>query len=325
MKKIHAILLGVALSGGFASIGAADDYPSRPITMVVPFAAGGPTDTLGRIMADAMGRSLGKNIIVEDVTGAAGSLGVGRVARAPGDGYTLCVGQWNTFVVNGAIYALPYDLQRDFEPIALLPNNPLFIDSKQAVPANSLAEFIAWIKANEATATFGTAGVGSSPHIAGVYFQKLSGTRFQFVPYRGGGPALLALEAGQIDILIDQASNSMQPLRDGRIKAYAVTAKARLAAAPDIPTVDEAGLPGLYINVWFGLWAPKGTPHDIIARLNRAAMDAMADSNVQRRFADLGLDVPPPEQQSAEALGALQKAEIEKWWPIIKAAGITAE
>ncbi|HLN39480.1 MAG TPA: tripartite tricarboxylate transporter substrate-binding protein [Xanthobacteraceae bacterium] len=324
MKTLSAIVIGLVLGCGAIVAADADDYPSRPITMVVPFAAGGPTDVVGRLMAEHMGRTLGQNVIVEDVTGAAGSIGVGRVAKAAPDGYTLSIGHWSTHVVNGAIYAQPYDLIRDFEPIAQLPANPMLVVSRNTLPAKNLTELVAWIKANP-SATIGTAGVGSGSHISGVYFENLTGTHLQFVPYRGTDPALLDLMAGRIDMMFDQVSEATQRVRDNQIKAFAVTAKTRLKSLPDIPTVDEAGLPGLYINIWYGLWAPKGTPPDIIAKLNRAAMAAMADPAVQKRFADLGLDVPSPEQQNAAALGALQRAEIEKWWPIIKAAGIKAE
>jgi len=324
MKAPASALVAAALAAGVAAPVQADDYPSRPITMIVPFAAGGPTDVLARLMAQHMGDTLGQNIAVEDVTGAAGTLGVGRVARAPGDGYTIGIGHWSTHVANGAIYNLPYDLLNDLEPIALLPSNPMLIVSGDAMPAKNLQELVAWLKAHPA-ATIGTAGVGSGSHIAAVYFQTFAGTHLQYVPYRGTDPALIDLMAGRIDIMFDQVSEAIQKLQAGQIKAYAVTAKSRLASLPNVPTVDEAGMPGLYINIWYGLWAPKGTPRDVIGKLNRAAVDAMADPAARKRFSDLSLDVPPPDQQTPQALHALQKAEIEKWWPIIKAAGIRVE
>ena len=314
----------VLLLGGIAAA-PAQVYPSRPITMVVPFAAGGPVDTVARILSEPMRATLGQSIIVENVTGAAGSIGVGRVARAAPDGYTLSIGHWSTHVVNGAIYPLPYDLLRDLEPIVLLPSNPMIVVSKSAVPAKNLNEFVGWIKANEGKVSAGTAGAGSATHVAGVYFQNVTGTRFQFVPYRGTGPALQDLVAGQIDFIVDQASNSLQHVRDGKIRAYAVTASARLASAPDIPTVAEAGLPSLDISVWYGLWAPKGTPKEIIAKLNAAAVQALSEPAVRQRFAELGLDMPPRDRLTPEALAAYQKAEIEKWWPVIKDANIKTE
>ena len=314
----------VLLWGGIAAA-SAKVYPSRPITMVVPFAAGGPVDTVARILSEPMRATLGQSIIVENVTGAAGSIGVGRVARAAPDGYTLSIGHWSTHVVNGAIYPLPYDLLRDLEPIVLLPSNPMIVVSKSAVPAKNLNEFVGWIKANEGKVSAGTAGAGSATHVAGVYFQNVTGTRFQFVPYRGTGPALQDLVAGQIDFIVDQASNSLQHVRDGKIRAYAVTASARLPSAPDIPTVAEAGLPSLDISVWYGLWAPKGTPKEIIAKLNAAAVQALSEPAVRQRFAELGLDMPPRDRLTPEALAAYQKAEIEKWWPVIKDANIKTE
>jgi tripartite-type tricarboxylate transporter receptor subunit TctC len=314
----------VLLWGGIAAA-PAQVYPSRPITMVVPFAAGGPVDTVARILSEPMRATLGQSIIVENVTGAAGSIGVGRVARAAPDGYTLSIGHWSTHVVNGAIYPLPYDLLRDLEPIVLLPSNPMIVVSRSAVPAKNLNEFVGWIKANEGKVSAGTAGAGSATHVAGVYFQNVTGTRFQFVPYRGTGPALQDLVAGQIDFIVDQASNSLQHVRDGKIRAYAVTASARLPSAPDIPTVAEAGLPSLDISVWYGLWAPKGTPKDIIAKLNAAAVQALSEPTVRQRFAELGLDMPPRDRLTPEALAAYQKAEIEKWWPVIKDANIKTE
>ena len=319
------IAAGCILLWGAIAAAPAQVYPSRPITMVVPFAAGGPVDTVARILSEPMRATLGQSIIVENVTGAAGSIGVGRVARAAPDGYTLSIGHWSTHVVNGAIYPLPYDLLRDLEPIVLLPSNPMIVVSKSAVPAKNLNEFVGWIKANEGKVSAGTAGAGSATHVAGVYFQNVTGTRFQFVPYRGTGPALQDLVAGQIDFIVDQASNSLQHVRDGKIRAYAVTASARLPSAPDIPTVAEAGLPSLDISVWYGLWAPKGTPKEIIAKLNAAAVQALSEPTVRQRFAELGLDMPPRDRLTPEALAAHQKAEIEKWWPVIKGANIKTE
>jgi tripartite-type tricarboxylate transporter receptor subunit TctC len=319
------IVAGCVLLWGGIAAAPAQVYPSRPITMVVPFAAGGPVDTVARILSEPMRATLGQSIIVENVTGAAGSIGVGRVARAAPDGYTLSIGHWSTHVVNGAIYPLPYDLLRDLEPIVLLPSNPMIVVSKSAVPAKNLNEFVGWIKANEGKVSAGTAGAGSATHVAGVYFQNVTGTRFQFVPYRGTGPALQDLVAGQIDFIVDQASNSLQHVRDGKIRAYAVTASARLPSAPDIPTVAEAGLPSLDISVWYGLWAPKGTPKEIIAKLNAAAVQALSEPAVRQRFAELGLEMPPRDRLTPEALAAYQKAEIEKWWPVIKDANIKTE
>ena len=324
MIKLSRVALALVLLSAAATAVVADDYPSRPITMIVPFAAGGPTDVIGRLLAQNMGQTLGQNVIVEDVTGAAGTVGVGRVAHAPPDGYTLSLGHWSTHVANGAIYKLPYDLLNDLSPITLLPSNPMLIVARGSIPAKDLKELVSWVK-DHPNATMGTAGVGSGSHIAGVYFEKLTGAHVQFVPYRGTDPALLDLMAGRIDVMFDQVSEASQKLQDGRIRAFAVTAKTRLPSLPDIPTVDEVGLPGLYINIWYGLWAPKGTPADIIAKLDKSAVAAMADPAVQKRFAELGLDMPPPDQQTPQALGALQKAEIDKWWPIIKAAGIQAE
>jgi tripartite-type tricarboxylate transporter receptor subunit TctC len=325
VRKIILSMMGIVAAMIVAASAAAQDYPSRPVTMIVPFAAGGPTDAVARIMSAVMRRSLGENIVIQNVTGQAGSVGVGRVAHAAPDGYTLLLGLWSTNVINGAVYHLPYDLVKDFEPIALLPNNPMLVVSNNAVPAKNLKELMAWAKASPHPVRTGTAGVGSGTHVAGVYFEKLTGTRLRFVPYSGTGPALRDLVAGRVDMIIDQASNSLQQVREGEIRAYAVTAKTRLAAAPDIPTVEEAGLPGLYINTWYGMWAPAGTPRDIVAKLNRAVVAALADSEVRRHFAYIGLVIPPAAQQTPEALGALQRAEIAKWWPIIKAHGIEAD
>ena len=303
----------------------AQNYPSRPITMVVPFAAGGPTDTIARILADGMRSALAQPIIIENIPGASGSTGVGRAARATADGHTLSLGNWPTHVVNGAIYTLTYDLLKDFEPISLLTTSPLLIVAKKSIPAQDLKAFVSWLKANPDKASQGTAGPGSVAHVAGVYFQRQTDTRFQFVPYRGLGPAMQDLVSGQIDLMIDQPANSLPQVRAGTIQVYAVTASSRLPAAPDIPTVAEAGLPSFEMSSWHALWAPKGTPREIIAKLNAAVTNALSDSNLRMRLNDLGQAVFPRDQQNAEALRAFHKAEIEKWWPIIKAANIKPE
>lgn len=312
-----------ALSGG--SSGMAQDYPSHPITMIVGFQAGGPADTTARVLAERMRESLGQPVIVENISGASGSIAAGRVARAAGDGYTLMFGNWATHVLNGAIYSLQYDLLKDFEPVAVLTDEPMLIVTRKSLPAHDLRELIAWLKASPGKASAGTGGGGSVAHVVGVLFQKETGTNFTFVPYRGLGPAMLDLVSGQIDMVFDTSANSLQHVRAGSIKAYAVTAKRRLAEAPDIPTVDEAGLPGFYASNWRAIWAPKGTPKDIIQKLNAAATDALADPTVRQRLTKLGQEIFPREQQTSDALGALQKAEIAKWWPAIKAAHIKAE
>ena len=299
-------------------------YPSRPITMVVPFPAGGPSDVVPRILGDKIRATLGQSIIVENVSGAGGSIGMGRVARAAPDGYTVGVGSWSTGVVNGAIYALNYDVVSDFEPVVLLPENPLFITSKKTIPAKNLIELTAWMKAAAGNVLVATSGVGTSPHVAGVMLQHLTGAPVQLVHYRGGAPALQDLIAGQVDVNMNQASVFLPYLNDDRIRIYAVLSKTRLPQAPDVPTVDEAGLPGFYLSSWNGIWAPKGTPKDVIAKLNAAVVDALNDPTVRQRFVDLGQVIPPPEQLTPEAFATYQRAEIEKWWPIIKAAGITA-
>lgn len=319
LKALSVIAL-TALSVG---ANAQTTYPTRPVTMVVPFAAGGPTDVLARIIAEQMRATLGQPVIVENVTGAAGTIGVGRVARAPGDGYTLSIGPWNSHVLAGAIYKLNFDMLQDLEPIALLATNDTVIVSKKDVPATNLKELTDWIKKNPASA--GTSGVGSGTHIAGLLFQQATETQFQFVPYRGAGPALQAVVASQIELIFDQASNSLPQVRGGTVRAYAVAGKNRLASAPEIPTVDEAGLPGFYIPVWHGLWAAKGTPKEVIATLNSAVTKTLADPVVRQRLGELGQEIPPVEQQTPDALRAFHKAEIDKWWPVVKAANIKAD
>ncbi|HEY4893530.1 MAG TPA: tripartite tricarboxylate transporter substrate-binding protein [Reyranella sp.] len=303
----------------------AQTYPSRPVTMIVPASAGGPTDAIARVLSERMTANLGGTVLVDNVAGAGGSIGVGKVARSAADGYTLGIGQWSHYVLNGATYALQYDLLADFAPISLIVTGPLLLVSRKDLPANDLKGLIAWLKANPDKATAGTGGVGSPPHISGVFFQKMTGTQFQFVPYRGTAPAMRDLLAGQIDIMIDQASNVLPQLSSGTIKAFAVTSKERLPSAPDVPTVDEAGLPGLHVSVWHGLWAPKGTPADVIAKLNGAVAKSLGEQGTKEKLAALGQDIPPADQLTPQALGAFQQAEIEKWWPIVKEAGIKAE
>jgi tripartite-type tricarboxylate transporter receptor subunit TctC len=310
---------------GSSAIAAPQNYPTRPITVVVPVSAGGPTDAIARTLAEHMRESLGQPVLVENVTGAAGNIGVGRVARSAPDGYTIGIGLTSTHVFNGAIYALSFDLVNDFEPIALVATNPQIIVSKNGVPAKDLRALIAWLKAAPDTATMATIGPGSPAHIAGVLFQTVTGTSFRFVPYRGGAPGMQDLLGGQIDLMIPQPSIALPQIRAGKIKAYAVTAKTRLPSAPDIPTVDEAGAPGLYVAIWHGLWAPKGTPKQVIARLNSAVLDALGDPTVRQRLEEMGQEIPSREQQTPEALTVLQRAEIEKWWPIIKAANLKIE
>jgi tripartite-type tricarboxylate transporter receptor subunit TctC len=324
-RRLLHLAAGAAAQSALSRFAWAQAYPTRPITMIVPFAAGGPTDVVARIIAERLRSSLGQPVIIENVSGAGGSIAVGRVVRAAPDGYTLGIGQSTTHVVNGAIYTLQYDLLNDLEPISLIATFPGLLVAKNSMPGNDLKGLVVWLKANPDKSSAGTAGIGSPQHIAGVLFQKLTGTRFNFVPYRGGAPAMQDLVAGQIDMMFDTPTNSLAHVRAGEIKAYAVTAKARLSAAPDIPTVDEAGLPEFYFSLWSALWAPKGTPKSIIATLNAAVVDALADPAVRQRFADLGQDMFPREQQTPEALYAQHKAEIEKWWPIIKAAGIKVE
>jgi tripartite-type tricarboxylate transporter receptor subunit TctC len=324
---MRTLLLAAALATSCAGLGSAgaQTYPSRPITMVAPFPAGAPVDTVGRIMAERMRISLGQPVIIENVTGAAGSLAVARAARAAPDGYTISLGNISSHVLNGAVYALPYNALKDFAPVALLPSNPQLILSKNAVPAKDLKGLIAWLKANPDKASAGTAGVGGVSHVAGVFFQNETGTRFQFVPYRSSNLAQQDLMGGQIELLFDQAVSALASTRTGKVRAYAVTANTRLASAPDIPTVDEAGLPGFYLSVWNALWVPSGTSKEIIAKLNAAAVDAMADPALRAHLGELGLYAPPSDQQTPAALGAFHKAEVEKWWPIIKAANIKAE
>ncbi len=324
-RKFLQLAAGAAALPALARGARAQSYPARPITVVVPFPAGGPTDAIVRIMGERMRLSLGQPLIVEYVTGASGTIGLGRVARAAPDGYTMLIGHLGTNVIVPALTQLPFDVVKDFTPLALLPSNPFLLVTKNSVPANTLVELIAWVKANQGKISAGTPGANTIPHVAGIYFQNVTGTHFPFVPYRGAAPAMQDLIAGQIDLMFDQVQNSLPHIRAGRVKAFAVTAEKRLVSAPDIPSVDEAGMAGLHIVLWNGFWLPAGTPPDVIAKLNAAVKDALADPAVRTRLAELELQVPPPDQQTPQALATLQKAEIEKWWPIVRSAGLKME
>jgi tripartite-type tricarboxylate transporter receptor subunit TctC len=327
--RAATILAAIAwmVLGAVATIApvAAQSYPNRPITIIVPFAAGGPTDVLARVLGERMRAALGQPVLIENVTGAGGSIGVGRVVSSPPDGYTISIGHFGTHVANGAIYPLKYDLLKDLDPVARLPSNPMIFVTRKNFPAANLKELLERLKANSGKIAAGTAGAGSGSHIASLLLQSLTGVQLSFVPYRGTGPALQDLVAGQIDLIIDQASNCLPQVRQGTIKAYAVTATERLASAPEIPTVAEAGLPGLLMEVWSGMWVPHGTPRPIVDRLNGAVVAALREPAVREKLAGVGLDGPPAGQEAPEALGAFQQAEVAKWWPIIKAANVTVE
>jgi tripartite-type tricarboxylate transporter receptor subunit TctC len=294
-RRFLYLAAGAAALPALSRVARAQAYPSRPITIIVAYAAGGPSDVIARVLVERMRGQLGQPVLVENVVGAGGSIALGRVARASPDGYTIVLGNWGTHVALGAAYKLDYDLLKDFEPVAQVPGNPMMIVTRKTVPANNLKELIAWLKANQDKVSVGTSGVGGGSHIAGVFFQNAIGARFQFVPYRGAGPAMNDLVAGQIDLMVDASPDCLPHLRAGAIKAYAVMTQSRLAAAPDVPTVDEVGLPGLHVTVWDGLWAPKGTPNNVIGKLNAAAVYAMADPLVRARLGELACQFPPRE------------------------------
>ena len=326
-KRLQRTLaIGLALLATVSIGHAADEaYPSRPITIVVPYPAGGLFDAVARVLSEPMRVALGQSVVIENVGGAGGSIAAGRVARAAPDGYTVGIGSGDQLVVNAAIYPLQYDVVKDFDPVALLMSGPTWIITKPTVPASNLKELVAWLKANYDKISQGHNGAGGAIHLCGLELQRIAGASWPFVPYRGAAPALQDVLGGRIDVICPSPASSIAMVRGGLLRAYAVTAPARLASAPDIPTVDEAGFPGLHIAVWGGLFVPKGTPKPVIAKLASAATRALAEPAVRQQLEKLGQDVVPREQQTAEALGALQKAEIEKWWPIIKAANVKAE
>jgi len=324
-RQVLHLAAGAAALPAVSRIARAQAYPTRPITVIVPFAAGGGSDAIGRIVGERMRASLGQPFVIEIAGGANGSIGTGRAARAAGDGYTLVFGNWNTHVANAVIYRLQYDILRDFEPVALLASNPFLIVARSTIAANDLKEFIAWLNANPDKVSQGSGGVGSPGHVGGILLKNATGIRFQHVPYRGDSQAMQDLVAGQIDFMLASPTTSLPQVSAGAIKAYAVMDSRRFEAAPDIPTVDEAGLPGFYTSNWYALFAPKGTPKETIATLNGAAVAALADPTVRSRLADQGQQIPLRHQQTPEALAFYQKAEIAKWWPIIKAANIKAE
>jgi tripartite-type tricarboxylate transporter receptor subunit TctC len=324
MRKPLMVAVFAAFIAGTVGA-AAQTYPSRPITMIAPFPAGGPSDALARVLSEPLRAALGQPVVIENVAGAGGNIGVGRLARATPDGYTVGIGQWSTHVVNAVTYSLPYDVLNDFEPIALLAVTPQLLIARKDFPANDVKELVAWLKANPDKGTAATVGAAGGAQVTALYFQQATGTRFEFVPYRGGAPAMQDLVSGQVDFMFDQAANAIGQVRNGAIKAYAVLARDRWPLLPDVPSIDEAGVPSLYVSYWHGLWAPKGTPKDIIEKLNAAVVSALADPTVRQRFADIGQEVWPREQQTPSALAAHHKAETEKWWPIIRASKLKAE
>jgi tripartite-type tricarboxylate transporter receptor subunit TctC len=323
MRKLGLAIVLAALAG-VATV-QAQTYPSRPITMIVGFPPGGATTILARIIGEHMRTTLGQPIIIENVAGASGSIGTTRAARSAPDGYTLSFGNWASHVGSGATVALQFDLHKDLEPVAFIANSPLWVVARKNFPARDLKEFISWLKANPDKASAATVGVGAGSHMCGLYIQGVTGTKFQFVPYRGGAPAMQDLIAGQVDFMCDFAGNSLPVARSGQIKPYAVMAKTRWFAAPDVPTFEEMGIKGLEMSFWHGLWAPKGTDKAIIAKLNGAVRAALADAAVKQRYADMGQEMPAPDQLSPEALARHHKAETDKWWPFIRAANIKAQ
>jgi tripartite-type tricarboxylate transporter receptor subunit TctC len=320
MRKLILGIAGALVSSIIAAN--AQSFPSRPITLIVPFPPGGSTDTAARILADRMKPILGQSVIIENVGGAGGSIAVGRVARAAPDGYTIDIGQWDTHV-GSIIYNITYDLQKDFDPIGLISVNPQLMVAKKTLQANRLNELVAWMKANPGEAKF--VNQNAAAHVTGILMEKATGTKVTYIPYRGAGPAMTDLISGQVDLLVIQGAAALPQVRAGTIKAIANLSPTRSASMPDIPTSDETGVPGLYMSGWFGFFGPKGMPKEAVDKLNGAMRQVLADPAVKARFTELGLDVASPQQQTPEGLAAFQKAEIDKWWPIIKASGIKPE
>jgi tripartite-type tricarboxylate transporter receptor subunit TctC len=304
---------------------AAQAWPSRPINMIVPFPAGGATDTLARFLAEQMRPILGQPIVIENVAGAAGSIGVARAVRSVADGYALSIGTSTTHMLTGGLYNLQFDLFNDLEPVILIGAEPLMIVGRKNFPATDLKGLIAFLKANPDGASVGIAGVGATGHLTGISFQRETGTKFTFVPYRGNGPAMQDLLSGQIDFMIEPASNFRSMLAAGSARPFAVTGKTRLKFSPDVPTAEEAGLPGFVVSLWYGLWVPKNTPKDVIAKLNATMVQVLASPPVRQRFEELGIEISALAQQSPEALRQFQKEEADRWWPIIKASNIKVE
>jgi tripartite-type tricarboxylate transporter receptor subunit TctC len=326
MRMIMAAIAAMGIAMGMAASAQAQTFPTRPVSVIVTYPPGGPVDTVTRIVAEQMRGTLGQPFVVENVGGAGGSLGVGRLARSAANGYTVGVGDIGAFVLNGAVYTLPYDLMADFEPIALLATSPLLVLARNTMPAKDLKELVAWLKDNHGKVSQGHIGSGTLSHLCGLYMQSIAGAAWTFVPYRGAAAALQDLTGGQIDLICAAPGGGALPLaRGGQIKAYAVMAPARLASAPEILTADEAGLSGFHVSFWQAMWAPNGTPKAVITALNMAVVAALADPAVRGKFAELGQVIPPRAEQTPEALGALRKTEADRWWPIIKAAGIKPE
>jgi len=324
MKTLIGAIALAAFVAGTSPV-PAEVYPSHPITIIVPFPAGGPTDTLARILGDSMSKTLGQSMIVESVSGAGATLGMGRLIHSPPDGYTVVIGNWTASVGAPVLYPVTWNILTDMAPIARLSVSKMMIIGRESLPANNINELIAWLKAQRGNVSAGSVGAGSAAHICGLHFMQQTNTKFQFVFYRGGAPAMQDLLGGNIDIMCAEASQTLSLVHSGKMKAFAVMSKDRWAPLPDVPTMDEIGVSGLQIDFWQAMWAPKGTSKDVIAKLNEAVVKAFDDPQVQKRIADQGQVIPPKGQLTPEALGAFHLAETQKWWPIIKAAGIKTQ